>query len=142
MFVPAKLIQTSHVFPDGLVAETLNTLALLFPSHDTETRKWILAESSSADAAVSLDLQILHCGRMRDCYANDFKFWRKELFALQKAFNAPRQMSIFQQWRDKRNIVQWYTFWIAAVVLILTIFFGVVQSVEGALQVYKAYHPS
>jgi hypothetical protein len=27
-------------------------------------------------------------------------------------------------------------------VLCLTIFFGVVQSVEGALQVYKAYHPT
>jgi len=79
---------------------------------------------------------------MRDCYANDFKFWRRELVALQKAFNAPRHKNIFQVLRDKRNIVQWYTFWIAAVVLILTIFFGVVQSVEGALQVYKAYHPS
>jgi hypothetical protein len=28
------------------------------------------------------------------------------------------------------------------VVLVLTIFFGLVQSTEGALQVYKAYHPT
>jgi hypothetical protein len=34
--------------------------------------------------------------------------------------------------------VQWYTFWVAALVLGLTIVFGLIQCVEGALQVYLA----
>ena len=33
-----------------------------------------------------------------------------------------------------RKRVQWYTFWIAAVVLILTVFFGFIQSVSGVVQ--------
>ena len=50
--------------------------------------------------------------------------------------------TINQWWNDRRNGVQWYTFWVAVLVLILTIVFGMAQTVEGALQVYKAYHPT
>ena len=32
-----------------------------------------------------------------------------------------------------------YTFWVAVLVLVLTIFFGLVQSIEGALQVYASF---
>jgi hypothetical protein len=53
-----------------------------------------------------------------------------------------RRTSILQFWYDRRNKVQWYTFWIAVLILCLTVFFGLVQSIEGALQVYKAYHPT
>jgi hypothetical protein len=39
--------------------------------------------------------------------------------------------------------IQWFNFWFAVALLVgLTVFFGLVQSIEGALQVYKAYHPS
>ncbi|KAH7348121.1 hypothetical protein BKA66DRAFT_477358 [Pyrenochaeta sp. MPI-SDFR-AT-0127] len=130
------------VLPEGLAAETLKTLALLFPSHDPKTRKWIESICASSKPPVELDLQMLECGRLRDGQLSEFKFWRKELVALQKVFNEPHQTSIFQQWRDKRNSTQWYTFWIAVVVLCFTLFFGFVQSIEGAIQVYKAYHPS
>ncbi|KAK8086115.1 hypothetical protein PG994_001089 [Apiospora phragmitis] len=50
--------------------------------------------------------------------------------------------TIAQWWHDRRNGVQWYTFWVAILVLILTTLLGVVQCVESALQVYKAYVPS
>lgn len=71
-----------------------------------------------------------------------FKFWRDELVTLKELYEQPRPNSISQFWHDSRNKVQWYTFWVAVLVLCLTIFFGVVQSVEGAMQVYKAYHPT
>jgi hypothetical protein len=39
--------------------------------------------------------------------------------------------------------VQWYNFWLAVALIVgMTFFFGVIQSVEGAMQVYKAYRPS
>jgi hypothetical protein len=41
---------------------------------------------------------------------------------------------------DRRRKVQWATFWVTALVLILPLFFGAVQSVEGVLQVYRGYH--
>lgn len=44
--------------------------------------------------------------------------------------------------RITTNLWSRYTFWVAAVVLALTIFFGVVQSIEGAIQVYYAAHSS
>ena len=51
--------------------------------------------------------------------------------------------STISQFRyDRRNGVQWYTFWVAVLVLVLTVAFGVIQSIEGALQAYKAYYPT
>lgn len=61
---------------------------------------------------------------------------------LKQAYDETTPRGLPQWWYDRRNGVQWYTFWTAIVVLVLTVFFGLVQSVEGAIQVYKAYHPS
>jgi hypothetical protein len=59
---------------------------------------------------------------------------------LQQTFDDDSSPKTMMQWiRDRRNAVQWYSFWTA---VLLTIFFGLVQSIEGALQVYKAYHPT
>jgi len=44
-----------------------------------------------------------------------------------------------QWWYDRRNTVQFYTFWVAILVFVMTMLFGVVQGVEGALQVYFTY---
>ncbi|KAJ5021381.1 hypothetical protein PSV08DRAFT_220239 [Bipolaris maydis] len=126
------------VLPDGLAAETLDTLALLFPANDAKTRDWV----THAPPLAGVDMRILELGRLRDCRGSDFRYWRKRLGALERVFEAPHRGSIAQQWRDRRDKAQWYTFWVAMVILCLTVFFGVVQSVEGALQVYKAYHPT
>lgn len=56
-------------------------------------------------------------------------------------FDAAEPSTMAQWWYDKRKGSQWYTFCVVIVVLILTVFFGIVQSIEGALQVYAAYHP-
>lgn len=133
----------SDIFPDGFAAETLRTLALLFPPHDVRTKKWIVSGSRYwKDGSVQVDLEILKCGRVRDRSADQFAYWRKELVALQVIFDKPRQLTLTQSLHDRRNIAQWYTFWIAVVVLVLTVFFGMIQSVLAAVQVYKAYHPS
>lgn len=59
---------------------------------------------------------------------------------LKHVFDDAEPNTMSQWWYDRRKGPQWYTFWIAVVVLVLTIFFGVVQSVEGALQVYLTYN--
>jgi len=61
---------------------------------------------------------------------------------LKQVFDESRPSTLLQWWNDRRNGVQWYTFWVAILVLLFTMFFGMVQSIEGALQVYKAYHPT
>ncbi|PVH96274.1 hypothetical protein DM02DRAFT_569914 [Periconia macrospinosa] len=133
----------SPIFPAYLAKETLQTLALLFPRYDRDTEKWLKPKLSTSGDAARLDKELLSCDRVmpEDRRAEKFKFWREELITLKEKFDTPRPTSIVQFWYDRRNKVQWYTFWIAVLVLVLTVFFGLVQSLEGALQVYKAYHP-
>ncbi|KAH7082051.1 hypothetical protein FB567DRAFT_561946 [Paraphoma chrysanthemicola] len=136
--------QKNNIYPDGLIRETLRTLDLLFPCYDSKTEKWLNSlESAKSDAKLP-DPALLDCDRMLsdDRRADKFSFWLDELLTLKEKFDQPRPASIAQFWYDRRNKVRWYTFCIAALVLCLIIFFGVVQSLEGALQVYKAYHPA
>jgi hypothetical protein len=134
------LIGISQLFPLGLVEETLRTIALLFPQNDNDTKEWFRKLSNSQ----CLDKTLLKCGSLRldDRQFEKFYYWHDRLVMLKQAFDESRPTGMKQWWFDRRNGVQWYTFWVALLVLILTIFFGFVQSIEGALQVYKAYHPT
>jgi len=80
--------------------------------------------------------------RTDDRQIEKFKFWRDRIIILKQVFDEAKPSTLLQWWYDRRNGKQWYTFWIAVLVLILTFFFGFVQSIEGALQAYKAFHPS
>jgi len=53
---------------------------------------------------------------------------------------APR--SVLQMWHDRRNTMQWWTFWLAAVIAAMTVVFGVFSSYTGYRQAFfaeKAY---
>lgn len=91
-----------------------------------------------------MDQALLECDllRLEDRQIEKFHFWHDSLIMLKQAFDNSQPSTISQWWWDRRNGVQWYTFWVAVWVLILTILFGLIQSIEGALQVYKAYHPN
>ncbi|XPS80193.1 hypothetical protein M3J09_012154 [Ascochyta lentis] len=130
----------STVLPDELVAETLQTLSLLFPSNDQQTQRWLKKRTNS----LGLDKALSLCAPLKpqDRQFERFTFWYDRLVILKQAFDQSRPSTISQWWHDRRNGVQWYTFWVAMTVLFLTIFFGLVQSIEGALQVYKAFHPT
>jgi hypothetical protein len=136
-------INDSSIFPDGFLEETLQTLALLFPSGDKKTKDWIKRKFQDEEGSCYPDKGILELEALiaGDRRIEKFKFWRDELVTLKEKYEQPRPTSISQFWHDDRNKVQWYTFWIAFLVLLLTVFFGLVQSIEGALQVEKAYHP-
>lgn len=125
------------LLPAGVAHETLQTLALLFPSGDSTTKKWFFKLSGAAD----LDGHVISCGRLRTDHrqVEKFVFWRDRLVTLKQVFDETQPKTISQWWHDRRNGVQWYTFWVAVVVLMLTIVFGFIQSVEGALQVYTAF---
>lgn len=73
--------------------------------------------------------------------SGSYKYWNERLSILYKAFNESQPNDLSQFWKNRRNKVQWYTFWIAVVVLILTLVFGLIQSITGILQVNLAYHP-
>jgi hypothetical protein len=109
-------------------------MSLLFPQGDKQTVQ-------KYQSCTRIDARILRCGNLRDIDRdiNGFLFWRDRLVILKQKFDAAHPRTINQWWWDRRNGVQWYTFWVAILILILTTFFGLVQSVEGALEVYKAF---
>ncbi|CAN9171029.1 unnamed protein product [Alternaria alternata] len=130
------------LYPTGFIEETLRTLALLFPQHDRESSMWL--QSRSGPNSHGTNRELLKCGHLRleERQQTNFNFWHDRLVILKQAYDESRPATLSQWWLDRRNTVQWYTFWVAIVVLFLTIFFGLVQSIEGALQVYKAGHES
>ncbi|KAI9855742.1 MAG: hypothetical protein M1813_009632 [Trichoglossum hirsutum] len=132
--------QRSSLFPEKFVDETLRTLTLLFPQSDADTRRWF----QSLPSSLNLDSRVVKQGQLRadDRQIENFYFWRDRLVILKQVFDEARPRTLSQWWYDRRNGVQWYTFWVAIMVLVLTMFFGLIQCVEGALQVYKAYVPT
>lgn len=115
-------------------------MALLFPKWDKKIKAWYEREAS----LYGLDPYLIQVGQLNadQRQPESFTFWRDRLIILKQVFDEARPNTIHQWWHDRRNGVQWYTFWVAILVLILTVFFGLVQSIEGALQVYKAFHPN
>lgn len=141
----------SSLLPDGLVEETLRTLALLFPASEfprfrkTKQVTWFKGICDKYKRSNGIvDSRMTKCGKLTtsDRQIRNFDFWRDRLVVLKEAYDETTPRTMSQWWQDRRNGVQWYTFWVAILVLILTIFFGLVQCVEGALKVYKAYYPS
>ncbi|KAK7959784.1 uncharacterized protein PG986_004638 [Apiospora aurea] len=133
-FLEYQKHSSESLLPDVLAAETLQTLALLCPGTDRETRRWL-------SRLPSIDRRLGHCGRLKTelRQIERFHFWRDRLIMLKQAYDEAQPKTLTQWWHDRRNGVQWYTFWVAVLVLVLTIVFGLIQSVEGALQVYASF---
>lgn len=125
----------SSLFPDGFLSETHRTMSLLLPKSEMTVRRWIQAEKSQ----LGLDSAILACPYLRASERNirRFEYYRDRLIILKEVFEEHEPRGILQFWRDDRKPVQWWTFWIAIIVFVLT----VIGCVEGALQVYKAFNP-
>jgi hypothetical protein len=97
---------TNALLPEGLAEETLQTLALLFPSSDGETKKWF----SRLSVYGGLDKRIVQCGRLTTDHRqiDKFRFWRDRLVILKQVFDEAQPKSLLQWWHDRRNGVQWY----------------------------------
>ncbi|KAK8085472.1 hypothetical protein PG997_006743 [Apiospora hydei] len=128
------------LFPSGFLEETLRTFSLLFPQNDAASQKWLGAQIKGRGRDL-LDPALLHCGSLwtRERRYENFKYWNNHLVILKQALDDARPQTMTQWWHDRRNGVQWYTFWVAILVFIVTIFFGIIQSLEGALQVWLSW---
>ncbi|KAF1933337.1 uncharacterized protein M421DRAFT_415674 [Didymella exigua CBS 183.55] len=127
----------SAILPEALLEETQRTLSLLFPQSDPTVRRWC----RKALLRPSFDSQLISCGALKtdDRQIEKFAYWHDRLVVLKQLFDEATPQTLSQWWHDRRNGVQWYTFWVAILILALTIFFGFIQSVEGALQVWASF---
>ena len=139
---PHKICLISHlescnVLPEDFVSETIQTLDLLFPFGKESTRKYLNQTGQTFYRTSSRDLS-------RATDFGEFRYWRKRLEDLHDVFHqAPRNM--LQLWYDRRNPLQWWTFWLAALIALLTIVFGIISSYTSFRQVAlaeKAYELS
>ena len=115
--------KSCEIIPKDLVDETVKSLDLLFPFQEKKTPVFYRPESSySQPRAVDF---------------SEFRYWRKRLLELHDTFKeAPR--NFYQLLVDRRNPLQWWTFWIAVTLLVLTIFFGVLTTYTGFRQITLA----
>ena len=126
------------IFPPELIRETLSTLALLFPENDSASRKWYRKQGEQGE----LDMSVLNCGSgsvYRMTRLEEYHYWYDRLLILKEEFDEARPTTLAQWWNDRRDGIQWYSLW---VVMGLTLFFGLVQSIEGAIQVYQGMKSS
>ena len=126
------------MYPPLFIIETLSTLALLLPTHDKSTRKWFRKQL----AKYQLDANLIEIGQLNlhERQIVHFKYWHDRLIVLKQYFDESKPRTFKQWWYDDRKRVQW--FWVAIVLVVSTLLFGVVQSIEGGWQVWKAYHPT
>jgi hypothetical protein len=130
------------MLPPGLVEETLHSLSLILPRVNGKCQKWFEKEQriqlsySRLLDPLAADQKPGDLGRSLATY----KYWNNRLLEVSKAFDESQPRDISSWWMDRRNTVQWYTFWIAALVLLLTVVFGLIQSITGIIQAYAAYH--
>ena len=126
-----------QALPDRLLLETLQTLALIIPRANPDCKAWFEkvytkhAENIDHDAG---DVGLLHWARSPEKY----KFWGQRLITIKMAYDASEPKNLAQWWHDRRRRVEWYTFWVAVLVVFLTIVFGLIQSITGVMQVYYA----
>ena len=135
----------SPIFPDGLIEETLDMLALPFPESDRKVRRRLLEKQRANSTQTAVDSASTQCGNFRPGYPfrrlRRFQFWRDRLVLLEEAVEEATPTSKALLKKDSKRGDHWLDPRIAIVAIGLTLFFRLVQSVEGAVQVYKAYHP-
>jgi len=104
---------------------------------DKRLREWF----SKKPASLNLDNHLMRRGRLRaeERQIESFDYWHDRIVMLKQVFDEAKPRTLSEWWYDGRNGVQWYTFWIALLVLALTILFGLIQCIEGAWQVRLAY---
>ncbi|KAF2229969.1 hypothetical protein EV356DRAFT_454782 [Viridothelium virens] len=118
--------QVDCVIPKQVLLETLWTLEILFPYGDKKTRHFLKEEKQplhrihQPSPSTTLELQV-------------FIIWRRRLEELIDAFNAPR-IGYRQLRYSRNNPMQWWTFWLAAIIAVLTIIFGIISSITALEQ--------
>lgn len=119
----------------------MQTIALLIPGSNIDCKTWCHRQKRLNPYVLDAKLGDMTLSPATSRTAGNYKYWNERLNILYRAFEESQPTGLGQFWKDRRNKVQWYTFWLAVVVLILTLVFGLIQSITGILQVNLTYHP-
>ena len=116
--------ETNSIFPDGLLDETIRTLDLIFPFGDDRTKAYLEAEGY-----VFYGLTLPRHSRYTRADLNEFDYWGDRLAILYDLLEQPPSTLAAMSY-DRRNPMQWWTFWLAVFFSIMTLSFGVAGGVN------------
>ena len=126
----------SSLLPKVLVDETIRSISLLVPPVLGEPNPWFQQQRKKT----LIDAQAGVCDRLNSSerQIEKFMYWRDRLVLLKRTFDDAEPRNVSQLWWDDRKKTQWFTFWVAVLVFIMTVFFGVIQSVAGIVQAWAS----
>ncbi|KAK5558871.1 hypothetical protein LTR46_003060 [Exophiala xenobiotica] len=114
-------------FPGRLLLETIWTLNLLFPQWDPNTNSLLKKHQQSFQ-------QIGPYNGPPTSNLAQFEYWRDRLCELHDVVFLAPPASWAQLWRDRRNPQQFWTFWLALVILLLTL----ISTITGIVQAWAS----
>jgi hypothetical protein len=104
----------------------------LFPDWDDKTRAFLQRKQQT----FGMEPPVGYPGPL---YLSDSHFWRDRLARIYTEFCSPPP-SMTQPFNDHRNVLQWYTFWFAVLIVGLVFIFGLIASITACLQTKYSYH--
>ncbi|KAF5483963.1 hypothetical protein CGCF413_v014484 [Colletotrichum fructicola] len=117
--------------PKEVIQETIDTLNYLYP-WDRATMKLLKREGVNMH-----DFQDPIPDRPR---FRDFKYYKPRMVDVAYEFlNPPKSWTTI--WKDRRNSMQFWTFWLGLLIFFFTLGFGVAATVLAVLQLDVARHP-
>ena len=122
------------VYQREYAREALDTLGLLIPS-DPDCLKWF-----QANAGEDIDPNA-GCQFEPSRFVQDFYMWRATLLAIEREWNNSSPRSLKHWWKDRRRRREWLPFWVAAIILVLTIIsllLSLISTVAGVISAQEA----
>lgn len=115
-----------------LLAEILDTMNLLFPFGDKETRQLLSREGQTSIYSLG------GCGRIREPDLSHYEYFGEAFESLIEYFD--RQPRTWRQLAlDRRNKLEWSAFWVTIMVAVLTVV-SIPCNIIQAMYSVKAYH--
>ena len=127
----------TSLLPKVLVDETIRSVSLLIPPVLGTPNPWFQQQRKKY---LLIDAQAGVCDRLNSSERRieKFTYWRDRIVLLKRTFDEKEPGNLEQLWWDDRRKTQWFTFWVAVLVFVVTVFFGVVQSVAGVVQAWAS----
>jgi hypothetical protein len=125
----SDLTSSRSLLPATVIKETIQTLDLLFPFWDKRTKEFLRSEGQTFHEIGPFE-------QGRTLHLLDFAHWKDRLFEVYEVYQSP-PVSWAQLRKDRRNPQQFWTFWIALVILGLTLvstITGIVSMATGIVQ--------
>jgi hypothetical protein len=125
-------LSRSTLLSHSLIDESLATLDLIIPHTSVKCNTWLSTEVTRK----GLDRNILHRTSASQCIS-DYPHWQTRLSAIAEALERSKPATVGQWWHDRRDMGQWWGFWLLVVGIFLTVLFGLIQSITGIIQVAR-----